>query len=217
MKPNTNSKYLRSTAAAIGVAAAFLCSCATSSVQNTWKSLHLTKPVGKVAVLAIDERGIVRQGFENRFVTQLEKVGAEAVVTHKDLSLPAIKQDKKAAAEALMKNGADAVLIFRLAGSASSYREIQPGGERYASTITGIDSYGWYDYYTVGFMSMSPSYGSLKQTAFVEASLFDLKTEKRVWGCIMKAVIKETTDRMAEMDPLVEKVVGAMRKEGVVR
>ena len=61
--------------------ATLLCSCAATSLKKTWKAPDCQQPVGKVAVLAIDDRGLVRQGFENRFVAQLTKAGAPAVVT----------------------------------------------------------------------------------------------------------------------------------------
>ena len=67
--------------------AALLCSCAATSVQQTWKSPDCQQPVGKIAVLTIEERGLLRQGFENRFVAQLTKAGAPALVTYDLLSL----------------------------------------------------------------------------------------------------------------------------------
>ena len=66
-------------------------------------------------------------------------------------------------------------------------------------------------------MNMSPTYGSLKQDVYLETALYDLKTEKRLWSGLSKTVIKEFTDRVAEMDPLVAKIVSAMRKDGVIR
>ena len=126
--------------------------------------------------------GLVRQGFENRFVAQLTKAGASAVVTYDLLSLAEIKQDKRAAAERFRASGAEAVLILRLVDTSSSYRESRAGNERYVPVLTGVDSVGWYDYYSVGFMDMSSTYGSLKQTVYLETSLYDLKTEKRLWS-----------------------------------
>ena len=83
--------------------------------------------------------------------------------------------------------------------------------------LTGYETIGWYDYYSVGFMDMSPTYGSLKEWVDLEASLYDLKTEKRVWSGLTRTAVTENMDRVAEMDPLVEKIVEAMRKDGVVR
>ena len=87
---------------------------------------------------------------------------------------------------------------------------------RYAPVVTGLDTAGWYDYYSVAFMGLSATYGSSRDTLFLEASLHDLKTEKRLWSALTKTVLTDNMDRIAEMDPLVEKIVAAMRKDGVV-
>jgi hypothetical protein len=197
--------------------ATLLCSCAATSVKKTWKSPDCQQPVGKIAVLTIEERGLLRQGFENRFVSQLSKAGASALVTYDLLSLQQIKEDKRVAAERFRASGAEAILILRLVDVGSSYRESRAGDERYASVVTGINTLGWYDYYSVGFIDMSTTYGTLKQTVYLETSLYDLKTEKRLWSGVTQTVVKENMDRVAEMDPLVEKIVAAMRTDGVIR
>jgi hypothetical protein len=193
------------------------CSCAATSVQKTWKAPDCQQPVGKIAVLTIEERGLLRQGFENRFVAQLTKAGAPALVTYDLLSLPEIKADKRVAADRFRASGAEAILILRLVDVGTSYRESRAGSERYAPVLTGIDSMGWYDYYSVGFADMSSTYGSLKQTVYLETSLYDLNTEKRLWSGLTQTVVKENMDRVAEMDPLVGKFVAAMLKDGVIR
>ena len=197
--------------------AAVLCSCAVTSVKKTWKSPDCKQPVEKIAVLTIEERGLLRQGFENRLVTQLDKAGSPAVATFDQLSLPEIKEDKRAAAARFRGLGADSVLILRTVSVSSSYHETQPTGERYTSTITGFESTGWYDYFSMGFMDMSSTYGNLKYTVYLEASLYSLSTEKRLWSALTKTVLKDNTDRVAEMDPLVGKIVGAMVQDGVIR
>jgi hypothetical protein len=197
--------------------AALLCSCAATSIKKTWKAPDCQQPVGKIAVLTIENRGLLRQGFENRFVAQLTKAGAPALVTYDLLSLPEIKGDKRAAADRFRAGGAEAILILRLVDVGTAYHESRAGNERYAPVITGVDSMGWYDYYSVGFTDMGTTYGSLKQTVCLETSLYDLKTEKRLWSALTETVVKENMDRVAEMDPLVGKIVAAMRKDGVIR
>jgi hypothetical protein len=215
----TNSLYMTAMFRSLSLCAlaALLCSCAATSLKKTWKAPDCQKPVGKLAVLAIDDRGLVRQGFENRFVAQLTKAGASALVTYDLLTLAEIKQDKRAAADRFRLSGAEAILILRLVDSSSSYRESRAGNERYVPVLTGVDSVGWYDYYSVGFMDMSSTYGTLKQTVYLETSLYDLKTEKRLWSGLTETVVRENMDRVAEMDPLVEKFVAAMLKDGVIR
>jgi len=206
---------IRSTAAS--VVALLLCSCASTSVEHTWKSPEYRGgPQTKLAVLTIDERGMLRQGFENRFARQLGEQGASVVKTFDLLSLAEINQDKPAAAERLRSAGADAVVIMHLTNLSSTYRESRPGGERWAPVITGIESGYWYDYYSVAYADMSPTYGDLKHKVFLETGLFDLTTGKRLWSGVTQSVFTESMDRVAEMDKIVGKVVTAMRKDAVV-
>ncbi len=202
---------------ALGTVTLLLCSCATTSVKKTWKSPQYTAgPITNVAVLVIDERPLLRQAFENRFVEQLMKAGMSASATFKTISLGDINQDKKAAAERLRSAGCQAVLTLRLADIASSYRESRPSGERYAEVITGFEMDMWYDYYSVAYADLSPTYGNLKQQVCLETILFDLGTGKRVWSGLSQSVLKERTDRLAEMDPIVAKFVQAMRRDGMI-
>ena len=196
--------------------AALLCSCAATSVKQTWKSPDSPGPVGKVAVVAVAEYGNLRIGLENRFVRQLTKAGSTATATYDLLSLPQIKADKQAAAARFRANGAEGVLILRLANLSSSYRENRPGRERYAGMITDVNSIGWYETFTVGFTDMSPTYAHSKETVNLETSLYDLNTEKRLWSGVTQTVVTEDMDRVAEMDPLIEKIVAAMKKDGVI-
>jgi hypothetical protein len=196
---------------------ALLCSCASTSVKTTWKSPeYQAGPLSKVAVVAIDHRIDVRKGFENRLVRQLRNGGASAITTYDLLSLGEINKDKPAAAERLRSAGAEAVVIMRLRDVASFYRESRPGPERYAEVITGYEPGIWYDYYSLAYSDMSPTYGNLKQKVYLETSVFDLKSAKRLWSGLTETVVTENMDRVAEMDPVVERAVAALRKDSMV-
>jgi hypothetical protein len=196
---------------------ALLCSCAATSVKKTWKSPEFHgQPISKFAVLTVDDRGYLRRGFENRFTAQLKEAGVSAITSYDLLSLPEINRDKPAAAERLRSAGAEAIVIMRLVDVANYYREVRPGGERYAETITGFESTGWYNYYSVAYTDMSPTYGNLKQHIYLETVLFDLATTTRLWSGLTETVITESMDRVAEMDPIVAKILAAMRKDGVI-
>jgi len=202
------------------LAAALLCGgCASSSVKQTWKAPgYQNGPVRKICVLAVDERGLVRKGFENRFIRDLEKRGQPAVVTYDTLSLPEIKANKEAAAAQMIAAGADSILLLRLVDQATYSHSTRATGERYVGVTTGIDtSYGWYDYYTVAFMDMGTVWSTTKQKLCFDASLFDLKTGGRLWSGLTQTVIKEDADRLVEADSLVAQVVTALRKDGMVR
>ena len=215
MKLSLKTTYFSSLAACALVG--ILCSCAATSVKKTWKAPEFQgRPITKIAVLTVDDRGYLRRGFENRFTAQLKEAGVSAIPSYELLSLPEINRDKPAAAERLRSAGAEAVVIMRLVDVTSYYREVRPGGERYAESITGFETTGWYNYYSVAYTDMSPTYGNLKQHIYLETVLFDLGTTKRIWSGLTETVITESMDRVAEMDPIVAKVLAAMRKDGVI-
>lgn len=192
---------------------------APSSVKQTWKSpTHNTGPVQKVAVVAVDERGLIRQAFENRLVRDLKAGGQDAFVTHSLLGLPEMKADKKAAAARLRQDGADTVLVIRLAGQSSDAYQVRATSAAYVETVTGMETdVAGYDYYTVAFTDMGTTWSNTSMAVDLEAILFDLNTGKRLWSCQTLTVLKEETDRLAEADVLVAKIVAALRKDGMVR
>ncbi len=195
-----------------------LCSCAGTKIKQTWKSpVYEGGAVGKVAVVGVVDRGLLRQGVENRFVRQLSEKAQPAVTTFDLFTLPEVKENKDAAADQLRAAGAEAVLIVRLANSALNYREMRVGPERYAGVATGFESWGWYDYYTVAFVDLSTTYSSTQEKVYVDASLFDLRTEKHLWSAMTKTVLDYDTDGLAELDSLVAMVVKRMRADGMVR
>jgi hypothetical protein len=64
---------------------------------------------------------------------------------------------------------------------------------------------------------MGVTWGSMQQNIYLDSNLFDLKTGQRLWSAMTLSVLKENADRLEVADSLVAKVVGAMRKDGLVR
>jgi len=205
---------------AAAMAALLLGGCASTSLKETWKSPNIQEaPAQKIAVIGVDERGLVRIGFENRFVRDLKARGQAATPTYDMMTLGEIKADKEAAAARLRAAGVDSVLIVRLADLATYNRSVRAGSERYVSTVTGMDDYwGWYDYYTVAFTDMSTVWSSDTKTVYLDSSLYDLKSTRRIWSGLTKTVLKDgRTDPLDEADALTAMVVKAMAKDGVAR
>jgi hypothetical protein len=200
------------------IAATILCSCATTSIKSTWKSPNFQGgPVQKVAVLAVAERGIVRTALEHRFANELEKAGQPAVITLKLLSLSEIKENKEAAAASLREAGADSILITRLASKSNYVSQARQTPVGAYSMTVGSPSDGWHTYYMDIYSDAGvPRSGDLDYY-FLETSLFDLATGRRLWSCITKTKVKEGADRLEIADDLVAQVVEQMRKDGMVR
>lgn len=201
-----------------------LCSCAATSVKQTWKSPDYTGgPVGTVAVLTVTERGMIRIGLENRVARELERTGQPVVRTHELLTLQEMKENKQAAAARLREAGAQTILITRLVSSESQARSFRSGNERYAPVTTGFSPnvpygpYDWYGYYSLAFQDMGTVWSSQSRRVFLETTLFDLTDGKRLWSCLTKTDLNESTDVVAEEDRLAVLLASALRKDGLVR
>ena len=201
----------------IAVCALWLCGCASTSIKQSWKSPAFQGgQVQKIAVVAVDERGLVRQGFENRLVAEMRSLGQGSITTFNLLGLPEMKADKEAAATQLRAAGADAVFIVRLVDQVTYEHQVQATPALYVPTIDGYAGYGWYDCYSVAFMNMGVVWSGTTRDIYLDSSLFDLKTGKRLWSVVTMTALKEdATDRLAVVDALVAKVGNAMRKDGI--
>lgn len=214
----------RSTGPLVAVCVLLLCSCAATSVKQTWKAPdYAGGPVGTVAVLAVAERGVIRIGLENRFARELERTDQPVVRTHELLSLNEIEEDKDAAAVRFRNAGAQTVLITRLVTSETQARSVRAGNEHYVPITTGFSPgmpygpYDWYGYYTMAWQDMGTVWSSRSRKVYLETSLFDLNDGQLLWSCLTKTTLTDGTDAVAEEDRLAELIANALRKDGLVR
>jgi hypothetical protein len=199
------------------VASVFLASCAATKLKHSAKAPdYQGGPVGAVAVVAVDERLMLRQVLEGQFATQLRAAGESALTTADLLSLAETKANKEAAAARFREAGAKSILIVRLVDQDTQARVVQETGSLYVPVTTGFET-GWYNYFTVAFVDMGTTRGSVKQTFYLDSSLFDLTTGKRIWSGLTATTVSGDTDRLSEVQPLVAAVVGGLRKDGVIQ
>jgi hypothetical protein len=200
------------------LAATVLTGCHTTSLQSIWKAPdHKGGPVQKLAILAVADKGLVRGGFENRFTTALAKGGQAAFATYETLALPEIKANKDAAATRLRQAGADTILILRFVNSSTRVSEVRESRELHVPVTTGMYTDGWYDWYSVAFVDMSTVRSSTRKDVYLDTSVFDLTTGKRIWSCASDTTVKDDVDRLDLADAFVARVVAALRKDGLVR
>lgn len=195
--------------------AALLCSCAATSLESTWKSPdYHGGPVRKIAVLAVGDLSDYRPMFEGQFVAQLQQQGQPACNTMDFLALPEIKADKQAAAAKVRTLGADSVLVVRLVDSVHR-SALVPATRTTVTTDSG--KMGCFDYVAVYVSGPGGMQTSLKLDVYLETSLYDLQSEKKIWSAQTKTVLGEDTDRIAVIGPLVTKLVTALRTDGLIR
>jgi hypothetical protein len=205
--------------------AALLCSCATSSVKDSWKEPSFTKlPVKKTAIVAVLEEGnMARQAFEGQLLAAMKRRNADGLITHDLGRLAEIKADLPGAGAKIRAAGADSVLLLRKADMQTQSRDVRESNERYAPMVTGFSPdfgspyYRWEGYYEMAFMDMSVVRTQVKQIYYLEYALFDLESKRLVWTGRTKSSLNYDADRLGELYTLVEKVASAMKRDGVIR
>ncbi|HMP81956.1 MAG TPA: hypothetical protein PKA41_04530 [Verrucomicrobiota bacterium] len=200
----------------IAIAVALLvCSCASTKLKSTWKSPEYKGgPVGKIAVLVVDDRGMVRKVLEGHTAGVLNSRGQPAFHVNELMSLEEIKADKNAAAAKLRAQGAEAILILQTVSSVTS----SSGRKTGQKSESAIYQSGWFDFYLMAYDdNLTQVHGTLSQDLFIQSSLYDLNSEKRLWSCVTETVVKETSDKLELTKPLVNTIVAAMAADGLIR
>jgi len=202
----------------LGLLSVLACaSCAPNPLKQTWKAPEHSGPVGKVALIAVDERPVVRKIFEGQFATQLEKRGHGVVRTYEHMGLEEMKANREATAARLKELGADAVVIVRLASQNTYARDVRATRSAYVPVTTGFETYGWYSAFDIAYMDMGTTYSSVESHVMLETSLFDLTSGKAIWSGVTKTVVRENTDKLEQVRPLVSLVMDGMSKDGVIK
>jgi len=109
--------------------------------------------------------------------------------------------------------GADSVLVVRLI-DAVNQSSLVPATRTTVTTDSG--KMGCFDYVAVYASGPGDVQPNLKLDVYLETSLYDLQSEKKIWSAQTKTVVGEDTDRIAVIGPLVEKLVTALREDGLI-
>jgi len=151
--------------------------CATTKLTSAWKDpLYKGKP-HKIMVIGVARKPINKRIFEDEFVRQLKARGTDAVASY--TVMPDDKQgDNDVIAAKMKEQGADAVLIARLASKKTVHTYI-PGRFSYPPSYYS----NWRDYYGYGSQAVySPGYMAEDEYALMETNLYDAGTDKLIWS-----------------------------------
>jgi hypothetical protein len=194
--------------------------CASTAVRDTWKSPdYKGGPPQKVAVVADEERMVVRTALENRFVNQLAWAGQPAIGTAAEFAdLAEARKNKAATILRLRADGADAILITRLVGQTAYQAKAQQTFSGHYVGVTVTPDSGDWDASIGSYSTYNSSPRSDDRShMLLDTSLYDLKSGQRLWACVTETTILETDDKLEIADEFVAKVVEAMRKDGMIR
>lgn len=157
-----------------------LSSCSTSRLLTSWENeAQQDYVINQVLVIGIAKNETKRRIYEDTFTDSLVDSGIKAIASYTASQQP-IEPDEKQLREVIRKTNADSVLITHLV-TASEKNSYQPH-----SRIIGTNSYnygrGLYGYYPMIYNSVYQSGSYVTKTKVVlETSLYDVKTEERIW------------------------------------
>ncbi len=168
-----------------GIAAAVLMTgCATTKITSAWKEPSYQAKPQKVMIIGIVKELVNRRILEEEFARQLKARGNEAMASYTVIPDEKETDDKLIAAQ-MKEQGADAVLITRLAKKETVYT-YAPGCRYYPPSYYGT----WHDYYVYGCQDMySPGYMAEDQYAFMETNLYDAGKDNLVWSASSKTEV----------------------------
>lgn len=165
--------------------AMLITACSMTKLTSAWKDPSYQRQPGKIMVIGVAKKPIIKRILEDEFVRQLKARGTNAVASY--TIMPDEKQSDHAAIDAKLKEqGADAVLISRLASKKTVHTYV-PGNVTYPPAYYG----NWRDYYGYGTQAVyTPGYTAEDEYALMETNLYDAGTDKLIWSASSETEIR---------------------------
>ncbi len=187
--------------------------CATTKLTSAWKDPSYQRQPHKIMVIGIAKKPLNKRIVEDEFVRQLKARGTNAVASY--TVMPDEQQADHAVIAAKMKEqGADAVLILRLASKKTVHTYV-PGSASYPPSYPSY--YGnWHDYYGYGFQTVySPGYMAEDEYAVMETNLYDAGNDKLIWSASSETEIRGSDQ--TEIISYIGVMVNAMADQKLLR
>jgi hypothetical protein len=182
-----------------------LAACSTTYVSSLWKDPTYQVKPHKIMIIGIAKNPANKRTLEDDFAKRLKLQGTDAVSSY--AILPDDKDGNKDAIVAKMKEqGADAVLITRIADRKTVYRNLL---EVYAPP----QSYStWQNYYEYGYGNItSPNYVEETKYAVMETNMYDAGNDKLIWSASSETQITGTDQKFIKS--YVDVMVKSMTKQ----
>ena len=163
-----------------------LAACSTTYVSSLWRDPTYQVKPHKIMIIGIAKSPANKRTLEDDFAKQLKLQGTDAVSSY--AILPDDKDGNKNAIAAKMKEqGADAVLITRIASRKTVYTNLL---EVYAPP----QSYRtWQNYYEYGYGNItSPNDVEETKYAVMETNMYDAGNDKLIWSASSETQITGT-------------------------
>lgn len=188
--------------------------CSTTKFTSTWKAPDATlthiEPGSKVGALVMHPDESLRRAAEDALAAELTRRGAQGVPAYSILGDGDVEDEAEAQAD-FEKSGTYVVVVMR--GLAEDYEVSYQPPTHYSTPYYGGF---WGGYYGNSWgMVHDPGYLRTTRIVTVETLVYDLKSNKLVWGGRSR-----TTDP-DKLGPFMKEIVNgaakAMKKDGVIQ
>ena len=182
-----------------------LAACSTTYISSLWKDPTYQVKPHKIMIIGIAKSAANKRTLEDDFAKQIKLQGTDAVSSY--AILPDDKDGNKNAIAAKMKEqGADAVLITRIANRKTVYTNLL---EVYAPP----QSYRtWQNYYEYGYGNItSPNNVEETKYAVMETNMYDAGNDKLIWSASSETEITGTDQKFIKS--YVKVIVKSMTKQ----
>ena len=194
---------------------ALVCSCATTSLVDTWRNPDMTMlKHHKLLLVYISKNDTTNRLYEDVLASELNRSGVSAVSGY--TLLPEGKRvNRQILAKGVEKSGADAVITMQTV-RVEQRTTIQPAYEEiypdywYPGAFPRWDMYGYFD----GYNYYEPTYISTYEIAKIQVNLFDAQSNKLLWAATVQT--SDPGNVVSVSKELASIVVNSLFKEGLI-
>jgi hypothetical protein len=192
-----------------------LCSCATTTLVDTWRNPTVRAPrLKKVIVVSITKKDSSRIVYEDIISSELARHGVEALAGYR-LMQGEEKADYNALQRAVQDAAADGVLTLQTI-KVEQQTTIQPGyvttypGNWYPEAFPTWDLHGYYG----SMANYGPAYIYTYDVATMQVNLFDAASGKLLWAATVESAEPEKVISVGK--DLARIIVESLTKAGVI-
>lgn len=201
--------------ASIFLFATMLCSCASTSLVDTWRNPNLRATrLTKVLVVSITKKDSSRGVYEDVLASELGRHGVVAIAGHTVMP-SGVRTDAALLDQVVRKALADAVLTVQTI-KVEQQTTVHPSyvtpypGYWYPTAFPTWNLYGYY-----GSMAhYGPTYVSTYDIATMQVNLFDTTSGKLLWAATVESSEPENVVSVAK--DLARLVIDSLVKEGLI-
>lgn len=192
------------------------CSSSTKMVRSWTPDDFHPGSVKKVFVVGIAKDRSLRQIYEDAFVAEIKKRGAQAGVSYD--SLPDLDQvDKSATAARLINEGYTHVLVTRVVNMQQHETYVPPTTVSFGVGYGGYPGYygGWYPYMSASYGYVtSPGYVTTQTVVSLETNVYALTSEAMVYSGMSETWLSDTPS--GHVPEVIATVSYNLRAKGVL-